>query len=99
MQPTPDHALVTPSTEFISCDLGGDTVVLSLTDGVYYGLNPVGALIWELLQQQPRTVAELRTAVRREFGVAPERCATDLEIFIAQLQARSLIKVTDASRS
>lgn len=99
MQPPPEHALVTPSAEFISCDLGDDTVILSLTDGIYYGLNPVGARIWELLQQQPRTVAELRTAVRREFAVAPERCATDLELFLAQMAARALIKVTDAPRS
>lgn len=99
MHPAPEHALVTPTAEFIACDLGDDTVILNLADGTYYGLNPVGARIWELLQQQPRTIAELRIAVRREFGVAPERCATDLETFLAQLQARALVTVADASHS
>lgn len=35
----------------VSCDLGGEAAILHLTTGTYYGLDPVGARIWTLLEQ------------------------------------------------
>jgi hypothetical protein len=78
------------TTDHVSCDLGGETVLLSLTDGVYYGLNAVGARIWELLKQ-PHTVSQLRDAIVREFDVPAARCAPDVEAFVAKLRDRALL--------
>ena len=47
-----------------SCELGGEAVLLDLTTGVYYGLDPVGTRVWRLLQQ-PRSLAELGSIVVR----------------------------------
>ena len=35
----------------ISTRLEGEAVILDTTDGVYYGLDRVGARVWELLQE------------------------------------------------
>lgn len=78
-----------------SCELGGEAVLLDLLSGVYYGLDPVGARIWQLLQQ-PRTVAELRDLIVAEFDVAAERCEIDLVAFIASLNAHGLLRSFDA---
>ena len=43
----------------ISCKLAEESVILHLEEGMYYGLNSVGARIWELLQE-PRTVREIQ---------------------------------------
>ena len=43
----------------VSTNLEDEAVILNLKDGVYYGLDPVGAWIWNLLQQ-PRSVGAIR---------------------------------------
>ncbi len=48
-----------------------------LLSGVYYGLNAVGASIWNLLQQ-PRTVSEIRDAILGEYEAEPQQCERDL---------------------
>jgi len=46
----------------VSAELEGEAVILHLADGIYYGLDGAGALVWELLRD-PRSLAELRDAV------------------------------------
>ena len=38
--------------EQTSSDLGGEAVILNFKSGVYYGLNPVVASIWNLIQPE-----------------------------------------------
>jgi len=33
-----------------TCDLAGEAAILGLKNGIYYGLDPVGARIWNLIQ-------------------------------------------------
>jgi len=39
------------SKDQVSCDLAGEAAILNLKNGVYYGLDPVGARIWNLIQE------------------------------------------------
>lgn len=78
----------------ISCELADQVVILTLRTGMYYGLDPVGARIWHLIQE-PRTVPELRDALLQEYDVEPERCERDLLILLEALAANGLIEVTD----
>lgn len=84
---------VVAASEQISSDLGGEAVILDLEAGVYYGLDAVGARVWELLQQ-PRAVAGLRDAILAEFDVEPERCERDLLALLQELAANRLIQVS-----
>src|SRR6266849_192279 len=54
----------------VSCDLGGEAAILHVRKGMYYGLDPVGARVWELLQQ-PRSVQEIKESLLKEFEVEP----------------------------
>lgn len=93
---TRDTTLVAVA-DHASCELGGEAVLLDLTTGVYYGLDPVGTHVWRLLQQS-RTVAELRDLVVDEFDVEAERCEGDLAAFLASLDAHGLLRSGDAVR-
>ncbi|MEI7827551.1 MAG: PqqD family peptide modification chaperone [Euryarchaeota archaeon] len=59
---------VVATKEQASADLGGETAILNLKNGVYYGLDPVGARIWNLIQE-PRTVREVREMLLKEYDV------------------------------
>lgn len=80
-----------------SCELGGEAVLLDLTTGVYYGLDPVGTHVWRLLQQ-PRSLRELRDLVIEEFDVDAERCEADLTAFLASLSEHGLLQSSSANR-
>jgi hypothetical protein len=81
--------------DHVTCDLAGEAVILQLNDGVYYGLNPVGASIWKLIQT-PKTVQQIRDAVVEEYEVTPERCEADLELLLREFQEHKLVTVTPA---
>jgi hypothetical protein len=78
----------------VSCDLSDETVVLSFQDGIYYGLNPVGTRIWDLIQE-PRTVKDIRDSLLEEFEVEASRCERDLQTFLREMSARKLIVMKD----
>jgi hypothetical protein len=84
--------LVVASPDQVSSDLDGETVVLSMQDARYYGLDGVAARIWELLRE-PVRVADVRDAILREYDVPPAQCEADLFAFLHDLAAKSLLEV------
>ena len=97
MSPTiSDRSVVVAAKDQVSCDLAGEAAILNIKNGVYYGLDPVGARIWNLMQK-PRGVAEIQTAITDEYDVEPERCARDLASLLENLLAEGLIEVKDSS--
>ena len=89
-----DQSLVTIAKEQISCDLAGETVVLNYKDGVYYGLDTIGAFVWGLIQQ-PKTVSEIQSSIINEYAVEQELCEKDLVELLEQLASRGLVEVQD----
>jgi hypothetical protein len=82
---------VVMSDQQVSTSVGGDAVILGLSDSVYYGLDAVGARVWSLLAT-PRRVTELVATIVDEFDVAPEACARDLLALLEDLVARDLVR-------
>jgi hypothetical protein len=85
---------VVASKEQVSCDLAGEAAILNLSNGFYYGLGPVGARIWNLIQTGVR-VSAIRDAIVREYNVEAERCENDLLALLGELEAHKLIEVRD----
>lgn len=77
----------------VAANLAEEAVILNLTDGIYYGLNPVGARIWNLIQT-PRTVQEVQGILIQEYEVEPQRCRVDLLELLQKLAAKGLITIT-----
>ena len=93
--PVSPDAVVVAARDQVSAELEGESVILGLADGVYYGLEGVGARIWELLRE-PRTAAELRDAITSEFDVDAGTAWHDLSSLLADLAARNLVEITPA---
>ena len=89
------QSVVVATPEQLSCALGEESVILNLKSCAYYGMNPVGAFVWKLLQE-PRSVAELRGAVLGEYEVEAERCERDLIELLEQMLSEGLIDVVSA---
>ena len=72
-------------------DLGNEIAILNLDSGIYYGLNEVGAEIWNFISE-PRTVRQIFNHIRVQYEVDPDRCYRDLVALLKQLAEAGLIE-------
>jgi hypothetical protein len=86
-----DDSILTITKDQISSNLAGEAVILNLQSGVYFGLNEVGARIWDLLQQ-PISVKQIRDTLLAEYTVELDDCDRDLQEILQQLQVAGLIE-------
>lgn len=87
-------SVVVASPDQVSCPLEDEVAIVHVKDGVYYGLDPVGARIWELIRT-PRRVRFVRDALLAEYQVEAERCESDLLQLLQDLRAAGLVDVSD----
>ena len=89
-------SIVVVTKEQVSCPLGEESAILNLKNSVYYGLDPVGARVWTLLQK-PRSVGELRDTSLSEYEVEAGRCEQDLLALLESMRREGLIEVRAVS--
>jgi hypothetical protein len=80
----------------MSCDLAGEVVILSMKNGVYYTLNPLGSRIWTLIQE-PVKVGKVLEIIIEEYDIGKEKCGEDLLALLHELEKEGLIIIEDAS--
>jgi len=90
------HSIVVASPHQVSCPLGDESAILNLSNTIYYGLNPVGTRVWDLLQK-PRSIGELRDTLVSEYEVGAEHCERDLLELLEKMSAEGLIQVRSAA--
>ncbi|MEO0537623.1 MAG: PqqD family protein [Cyanobacteria bacterium P01_A01_bin.123] len=88
------NAVILLTQDQISCELSGEAVILNMVSGIYYGLNEVGAYIWELIQQ-PRSFGALCSILVEEYDVPAEVCKQELTNILLELKNANLIEVRD----
>jgi hypothetical protein len=88
------HSVVVAIPEQVSCSLAEEAAILNLKNSVYYGLDAVGARVWNLLQQ-PRSVGELRDVLLDEYQVEVRRCEQDLLDLLEKMRSEGLIEVRE----
>jgi hypothetical protein len=92
-----DTTVVVAARDVMTADFAPDVVLLNLQDGVYYGVEDVGARVWTLLQT-PMSLRAILDTVAAEFDVEPARCDRDVRAFVEQLVARGLAGVCGDAR-
>ena len=91
-----ERDLVCVSKNQVSSEVRGEAVILNLADGTYYGLNPIGAHIWNLIQK-PKSVAAIQAILLAEYDVEVEVCHRELLALLQELAKRGLIEVLDGT--
>ena len=76
------------SSEF----LDGELVILGLKEGTYYGLNQVGARVWQVIEK-PVFVKDLVDKLIEEYDVPRETCTAEVLNLLQELAAQGLIDI------
>lgn len=70
--------------DWLAAKVGDEILMMSAAQGLYLGLNAVGARIWDLID--PDTTSETICArLIEEFEVLPDTCRVEVDAFLAQL--------------
>lgn len=82
------------SDDVMSRNVGDEVVLLDLASGNYYGLDAVGARIWQLLGQghAPEGIVGILLA---EYEAGREQLLADTARLLGELSARGLVVVED----
>jgi len=87
------EAQVVVSKDQVACDLGGEASIVTWKNDVYYGLDPVGKRVWQLIQE-PVTVAQIRDVLKAEYDVEASQLEADIRELLEQLAEQGLVETT-----
>lgn len=80
------------SHDQVSCDLDGEAAIVNLTNGVYYGLDTVGARVWNLMRE-PVTLDQLLDSLLADYAIDRATLELDLRRFVNQLAEQGLVEI------
>jgi len=72
------------SDELVHSDMDGETVMMSIEQSQYYGLDSVGTRIWDLIEDQMR-VSDICAALMNEYDVTEQQCQQDVISFLQDM--------------
>jgi hypothetical protein len=81
------------SPDVVFRELDGESVVLDLSSGRYFGLNGVGTRVWQLVGDGAGVDAVIR-AMTSEYDADEATIARDVIALLDELQERGLIVAT-----
>jgi hypothetical protein len=84
---------VTIPDQVMARQVGEETVILDLASGTYFGLDPVGARIWQLLTEG-KTLDDVCATMLAEYEVTREDIERDVLGLTEELRAKQLISIT-----
>jgi len=80
------------SDDVVARVVAGETVLLNLATGTYFGLNEVGGRIWHLLDTDGCSLAEITDKLQAEFDVSGENAAADVLSLMVSLSEHGLVQ-------
>lgn len=79
------------SDQAVANAVADETVILHLGNGTYFGLDPIGARLWEAIAAG-ELPASIRDAVLEAYDVTPEQLDADLRALLDDLAGNGLIE-------
>ena len=79
------------SDQVIFKPVGDEMVLLDFRSGMYYGLDPIGVRIWQLLAEH-EPLGKVADTMSEEYDVTREELERDIDALIEELERRGLIR-------
>lgn len=83
------------SQKVLSSKIDEEVILMSFEADSYFGIDPVGSRIWELLSEKPASINELVVILVDEYEVDEETCRKQVQIFIDEMYIKKLIIKSD----
>lgn len=87
-----EQTVVVASGNFVAADIKQEKVILELQSGKYYGLDPIGTRIWQLIQE-PVAVESIVAVLLEEYNVERSQCVRDVVRLINDMRTHNLVQI------
>src|SRR5262249_15276667 len=74
--------------------MDGEAILINLSNGIYYSMDKVGAVIWELVEKR-YSLEEIGAALSERYQVSVEQAQADVERLMTARQQENLILEAD----
>jgi len=86
---------VKPNNEEVAAKvMDGEAILINLSNGIYYSMDKVGAVVWELIEKNC-SADEMVTAIINRYEVDSSQAQNDVERLLKELLDEKLILETD----
>jgi hypothetical protein len=84
------HTTLARNSEIISSKIDDEVIMMSIEEGKYFGLDSIGSIIWELLEES-NSLKEILPQLISEFEVSEEQCQKDCMTFILDMLDKKVL--------
>jgi hypothetical protein len=74
--------------------IDGEAIIINLATGVYYSMDKVGALVWDVLQGG-HSLEEAIVAITGQYDVSPEQAELNVRELVQELVQENLLRPSD----
>lgn len=84
------HTLIQRKTGILAANLENETVLMSVQNGAYFGMNDTGGRIWELVEN-PTTAVDMAGVLSSEYDIPEDDCCDRVMTYLGLLNEKELI--------
>lgn len=84
------ESIVKQVDDIVASEIDGETVMMSIENGQYYGLDLIGSHIWELIKK-PIKVSDLIDTLLEKYDVDSDTCHRDVLAFLNDLNQDNIL--------
>lgn len=77
--------------QIIDGELDNQQVMMHIDKGMYYGLNPIGKRIWDMLKE-PKSFEEMTQILLQEFEVSEQQCRKEVQDFLDDAIKKDILR-------
>lgn len=86
-------SVVSQTQDHVSTELDGETVLMCIKQGHYYGMDKILSRVWAIIEK-PIKVSVLCDQLVREYEVARDKCEEEILDVLNKLLNEKLLKTT-----
>src|SRR5690242_2963279 len=87
---TLNHCLRVRGEEIAAKVIDGEAIIINLANGIYYSMDKVGGLIWEMIEGG-KTLEDMVATILAQYDVSPEQLKSDIEQLVNELLQENLV--------
>jgi Coenzyme PQQ synthesis protein D (PqqD) len=92
------NCVVHRDPDVIAAEADRDLVMVSIANGLYYGVSDVAREIWEAIER-PKKISDLVDDLAGAFNIDRTACEQETLSFLEDLRSEGLLKVNDEPAS
>jgi hypothetical protein len=78
---------------FVTSDMDGELVMLSVEHGKYFNLGTIGGEIWKLAAGEGKTISDIVATLTSEYEITATQCEREVIDFVTHMSKEGIVIV------